>query len=71
MSDKTISPEVMTTAEAAAYLRVHPRTLTRLAQLGQLPCFRMASHWRFLKSELDAWMQAEVRSRQLNPVRDN
>jgi excisionase family DNA binding protein len=63
--------EILTTAEAATYLKIHPRTLTRFAKAAELPGFRIGSHWRFLRSELDLWMRSKVRSPQLNPVRDN
>jgi excisionase family DNA binding protein len=52
---------VMTTEEAAKYLQIHPRTLTRLAWSGSIPAFQIGSHWRFLQSELDSWMRSEVR----------
>ena len=60
-----------TTEEAASFLKIHPRTLTRLAQLGEIPAFRIGVHWRFRPLDVDTWMQSKVSSRQLIPVRDN
>ena len=51
-----------TTEEAAAFLRIHPRTLTRLAAQGEIPAFRIGKHWRFRPSDVDAWMRRKVTS---------
>jgi excisionase family DNA binding protein len=59
------------TEETADFLGIHARTVTRLAKSGELPGFRIGTHWRFLPSDLDAWMRARVSSSQLNSVRDN
>ncbi len=60
-----------TTGEVARFLKIHPRTVTRLAQIGELPAFRIGTHWRFRPSDVDAWMRSKVSCTQLNPVRDN
>jgi len=62
-----------TAEEAAKFLRIHPRTVTRMARVGQLPAFRIGTHWRFLPSDLDSWMRSQVCfSAKLNtPVRGN
>lgn len=49
-----------TTEEAADFLQIHPRTVTRLAVEGVLPAFRIGTHWRFIPSAIDAWMRAQV-----------
>jgi excisionase family DNA binding protein len=54
--------EVLTTEEAAKYLKIHPRTLTRFARAGNIPSFQIGTHWRFLRSALDEWMHSEVTS---------
>jgi excisionase family DNA binding protein len=51
---------VLTSAEASSYLKIHPRTLIRLAATGVIPGFRIGSHWRFLKSLLDDWIASRV-----------
>jgi excisionase family DNA binding protein len=43
--------------EAAAILRVHPKTVKRLAAQGLLPGMRIGRLWRFRASELDSWMR--------------
>ena len=44
----------MTVAEVARYLNVHPNTVYRRANDGELPGFRIKRAWRFFRSEIDA-----------------
>jgi excisionase family DNA binding protein len=52
--------------EAARFLSLSSKTLTRLAREGLIPAHaigdRARRRWRFLKSELDTWMQARLHS---------
>ena len=47
----------LTANEAAAYLKVQPRTILKWAKEGSVPAHRLSGckrvTWRFLKSELD------------------
>jgi excisionase family DNA binding protein len=58
--------------EGAAFLRIHPKTLMRLAREGSVPAYSFSEgtrrHWRFLISELDKWMKTKVNS-SAHPVR--
>ena len=45
----------LTTEEGASYLRIHSRTLARMARLGEIPAFQIGRHWRFRRADLDAW----------------
>jgi excisionase family DNA binding protein len=47
-----------TVEEAAEFLRIHPKTLQKLARVGQVPCIRMGKYWRFYLSSLDAWVRS-------------
>jgi excisionase family DNA binding protein len=61
-----------TSSEAANFLKIHPRTVNRMAKTGELPAFRIGTHWRFLPSELDIWMRSKLSSvAKLNPVRSS
>lgn len=51
--------QVMTSVEAAEYLKMHVKTVCRLAKEGKIPARKVGSEWRFLKSVLDSWL-AEV-----------
>jgi excisionase family DNA binding protein len=48
--------------EAAVFLRIHPKTVKRLASMGSLPGFRIGNRWRFRPSELDAWAHSGIPS---------
>ena len=38
---------LLTAEEAAAYLRIHPKTLQKMARLCQVPSIRIGKYWRF------------------------
>ena len=50
----------LTSAEAATYLKVSPRTIVKWAKEGQLKGYRLSGTsritWRFLRADLDAKM---------------
>ena len=53
--------EPLVTAERAAeLLRLHPKTVKKLAQAGELPGMKIGRVWRFRESSLDAWMAARL-----------
>jgi excisionase family DNA binding protein len=65
LSPPRIEPEhYVTSDEAASFLRLNLRTVQRLAREGTIPAHpfgeRSRKTWRFLLSELDAWMKAKV-----------
>ena len=51
--------ELLTCEEAAAYLRVHPRTVTRLLTAGKLPGVKIGRQWRLRKADLEAYLAGE------------
>ena len=48
--------QVMTSVEAAVYLKMHVKTVCRLAKEGKIPAKKVGSEWRFLRSVLDSWL---------------
>lgn len=58
-ADNTTS-QVMTSVEAAGYLKMHVKTVCRLAKDGKIPAKKVGSEWRFLRSVLDRWLAMEV-----------
>lgn len=46
---------VMTLAEVAQYLRVHPSTIYRLLKDRRLPGFKLGRDWRFSRDQIDVW----------------
>jgi excisionase family DNA binding protein len=49
---------ILSAEEAAAHLRIHPKTLQKFAREGRVPCIRMGKYWRFYLSSLDAWVRS-------------
>jgi excisionase family DNA binding protein len=50
---------LMTKAEAAAYMRVTPRTLDRWVKAGRLARYRVGSTTRFKRADLDALVKPD------------
>ncbi len=53
-------PDVMTLAEAAAYLRVEPRALESILLVKDFPARQVGREWRFLKSALQEWLRTPI-----------
>jgi excisionase family DNA binding protein len=49
---------------------IHVKTLQRYARLGTLPGYRVAGHWYFRATELDAWLRSRINS-SCHPCRSN
>lgn len=57
----TIEP-VWNCTEAARFLRLHPKTVKRMARLGQIPGCQLGRRWFFRPSDLDALLRSSVSS---------
>jgi excisionase family DNA binding protein len=44
--------EILTNREVADLLKLHPKTVNKLASAGKLPAYRIGRQWRFRKSEV-------------------
>jgi len=51
-------PDLLTTDEAAAYLRLSERKLYELVANGAVPCSKVTGRWLFPKAALDRWLSA-------------
>jgi excisionase family DNA binding protein len=54
--DDAMPSRIMTTAEAARYLRIDRSTLYKLAGKGQIPAFKIGSDYRFDRDAIEKWM---------------
>ena len=61
VAGKTIET-VWNCTEAARFLRLHPKTVKRMARLGQIPGYRLGRRWFFRPSDLDAMLRSGVSS---------
>ena len=53
--------------QVAALLKVHPKTVQKMARNGELPAIRVGRYWRFLASALNNWIQQNM-VKSLSPV---
>jgi len=51
--------EILDADEVAKLLRVHPRTVMRLASQGQLPGFKVGGQWRFRREAIDEYIRKQ------------
>ena len=56
--------QIMTLAEIAKYLGVHPMTVYRMLKTGRLPGFKLGRQWRTKKDLLDAWLATQILDQQ-------
>jgi excisionase family DNA binding protein len=55
-----VSVQLLTTAEAADYLRLKERKLYELVAEGAIPCTKVTGRWLFPKAELDQWLSSSL-----------
>jgi excisionase family DNA binding protein len=46
--------------EAAALLKIHPKTLQKMARHGSITGVQIGRLWRFRASELDRWLSGKL-----------
>lgn len=59
ISTEALFEPLLTAEEAADRLRIHVKTLQRLAREKRVPCVRMGKYWRFRLSALDHWVTTQ------------
>ncbi|MBI2803970.1 MAG: helix-turn-helix domain-containing protein [Planctomycetes bacterium] len=63
MSHRITKREVLTPAEASAFLRITKTKLLKLAEQGHIPARKFDDEWRFLRSALEEWLRGKPDSR--------
>ncbi len=61
-----VMEDVLDAKDVAKMLRVNPRTVIRLAERGELPSFRVGDLWRFHRSDIDIFIEAQKRKQRKN-----
>jgi excisionase family DNA binding protein len=57
------TPEpLLDSEEAAAIMKVHPKTLQKLARQGRIPGVHVGKLWRFRASVIEAWIAQQMAS---------
>lgn len=52
---------LLDSTEAAALLRIHPKTLKKMARRGEIQARRVRRFWRFRASDLNDWLWRQGR----------
>jgi excisionase family DNA binding protein len=50
---------LLTAGEAAQYLRLHVKSIYRLAREGKIPGRKIGGSWRFHQESLEQWLTTE------------
>jgi excisionase family DNA binding protein len=53
---------LLTSAEAARVLKIHPKVVERMAKRGEIPALKVGKFWRYRASALDAWIETKLKS---------
>ncbi|HKU24222.1 MAG TPA: helix-turn-helix domain-containing protein [Candidatus Sulfotelmatobacter sp.] len=54
--------QLLDTDEAAALLKIHPKTLQKMARNGEITGVQIGKLWRFRASVLNAWLTHKMAS---------
>ncbi len=65
-----VALEVLEPKEVAQMLRVSVRSVTRLAERGELVGFKVGDLWRFHRSDVDAYIERQKRKYQPSKTED-
>src|SRR5260370_11539616 len=63
--------DVLSAKEVASILKVHPRTIARLTERGELPAFRADNLWRFRRFDVEGYSNSQLRSVQTPTTQNN
>ena len=56
--------DILDTKEVAKLLKVSTRTITKLAERGEIIGFKVGDLWRFQHSDVEAFIKSQKRKRQ-------
>ena len=54
--------DIMTIREVAGYLKLTEKTAYRLVAEGKIPGFKVGGSWRFRRSEIERWIDAQSKN---------
>lgn len=60
-----MNSDIMTVKEVADYLKLNEKTAYRLTSEGKLPAFKVGGSWRFKKSEIEEWIKAQRKNKEV------
>lgn len=60
--DSYVFEPLLDSHQAASLLRIHVKTLQRMARRQEIPAFVLGGKWRFRASDLEVWVRSRVHS---------
>ena len=60
MTEDVRRSDILTLAEAAAFIRVSEKTLGEMARTRRIPSQKVGREWRFLRTALEAWLTGPI-----------
>ena len=60
MTEDVTMSDILTLAEAAAFIRVSEKTLGEMARTRRIPSQKVGREWRFLRTALEAWLTGPI-----------
>ncbi len=54
--------DILDAKEVAKILKVHPRTIVRLAERGELRAFKVGDLWRFRRIDVDDYINRQLQA---------
>jgi len=61
MQNSSQLDEILTLGGIANYLKLSEKTVLRMVHEGKIPCAKIASQWRFVKTVIDDWLISKMR----------
>lgn len=54
-----MTDDILTIKDLAKYLKLNEKTAYRLVSDGKIPGFKVGGSWRFQRSDIQTWMEAQ------------
>ncbi|GHO73992.1 DNA-binding protein [Ktedonobacter sp. SOSP1-85] len=54
-----VANDILDADEVGEMLKIHPRTVKRLASQGELPGFKVGGQWRFRREAIDEYIRRQ------------
>ena len=61
--------ETLTVEEAAAFLKMHPDTLSAQAKAGEVPAAKMGKRWVFVKADLIEHIRSKYKTEDISSTK--
>lgn len=54
-----MTDEILTVKEVAGLLKLAEKTVYSMAQLGEIPTFKVRGQWRIRRTDLERWLEEQ------------